>query len=176
MHDRLVTRGIDHEIIEHRATYAAGAEAEAIGVPRDRVAKTIVAVDGDRCWLAVIPASRRLDLRRLRNRVGGSRHLRLATEAEIARRFSEFDVGATPPLGSLIGASEVIDPLLLAHDSIVCSGGDHVHAMRLAPGKLVAAADPDVADICVHLVGGHRTRFAEVPLGHDGPADEPRLA
>ncbi len=163
LHDRLIARGIEHQIIEHPTTFSAVAEGEAVGVPRDQVAKTVVAVDGERCWLAVIPASRRLDLQRLRRRVTASRHLRLASEAEIAQRFAEFDVGATPPLGSLIGAPEIMDSRLLAHGSIVCSAGDHTHALRVSPRALLGAADADVADICIHLAG-HHTRFAEVPL------------
>jgi Ala-tRNA(Pro) deacylase len=164
VHERLAGRGIDHEIIEHPPTYTAVAEAEAVGAPGGGVAKTVVAVDGDQVWLAVVPASRRLDLRRFRQHTGASHHLRLATEREIAARFADYDVGATPPLGQLIGAPEVVDPLVLAHASIVCPAGDHEHALRLSADALMAAAEPEVADISSHPDESRRTRFADVPL------------
>jgi Ala-tRNA(Pro) deacylase len=163
VHARLADRGIEHEIIPHPPTYSAAAEAEAVGEPGGHVAKTVVAVDDDRMWLAVLPASRRLDLHALREHTGASRHLRLATEQELADWFAEYDVGAVPPLGAMIGVPEVIDPMLLAHDTVVCPAGDRQHALRLSVEALMAAAEPAVADISEHIEGGHRTRFSDVP-------------
>lgn len=162
-HARLAERGIAHDVVAHPPTYRALDEARVTGSPAGAAAKTIVAVDRDRWWLAVVPASRTLDMHRLREHTGASRHLRLATEAEIALRFTEFDVGATPPLGALIGTSEVVDPLVLGHETIVCSSGDHEHSIRLSPDALLQAADPIVADICSHHEDERRTRFADVP-------------
>jgi Ala-tRNA(Pro) deacylase len=156
--------GIAHEMLAHPPTFRAMDEAHAVGVPPGAVAKTVVCVDHDDWWLAVVPASRTLDVHRLRERIGGTRHLRLATEAEIAERFAEFDVGATPPIGAAPGARTVVDQLLLDHEQIVCTGGDHEHAIRLRPDALVEAAKAIVADISVHVEDGRRARFSETPL------------
>jgi Ala-tRNA(Pro) deacylase len=163
VHARLTERRIPHDIVEHPSTFRAVDEARAVGASPGRVAKTVVAVDHDRFWLAVVPASRSLDLERLRLHTGASRHLRLATEDEIGARFGGFDVGATPPLGALIGADEVIDPLVLAHGDVVCAAGDHQHAVRLTAESLLDAAEPIVADIARHVGADHRRRFAETP-------------
>lgn len=163
VHSRLADRGLDHEIISHSPTFSALAEARAVGAPGDGVAKTLVAVDHDTVWLAVVPASCTLDLRRFREHSGTSRHVRLASEDEIATWFPEFDVGATPPLGQLIGASEIVDPLLLEQGSLVCPAGDHQHAVRLSSDALLAAAEPAVADISSHPEEGHRSGFYDVP-------------
>jgi Ala-tRNA(Pro) deacylase len=162
-HARLEERGIQHEVLEHPPTYRAADEARAVEAARGSVAKTLVAVDQDRYWLAVVPASRMVDLERLRHYTGASRHLRLATEDEIDGRFPEFEVGAIPPLGALIGSGEVIDPLVLAHDTIVCSGGDHQHAISVSPEALVEATGAIVADIASHVADEHRGRFADTP-------------
>ena len=160
---RLAEHGIRHEVLEHLATFRAADEARAVRSAGGSVAKTIVTVDHDRYWLAVVPASRLVDLERLRDRIGASRHLRLATEDEIDGRFPEFEVGATPPFGALIGAGEVIDPLVLAHDTIICSGGDHQHAISVSAEALVEASGALVADIVSHDAEEHRGRFADTP-------------
>ena len=162
-HERLEEHGIRHEVLEHAPTFRAADDARAVGAAGSHVAKTIVAVDHDRFWLAVVPASRMVDLERLRHYTRASRHLRLATEDEIKGRFAEFEVGATPPLGALIGADQVIDPLVLAHDTIICSGGDHQHAISVSAEALVEASGARVADIASHVADEHRGRFADTP-------------
>ena len=162
---RLADRSIPHEILEHRPTYRAADEARSLDAAEGVLAKTVVAIDHDRYWLAVVPASRTVDLARLRRFTGGSRHLRLATEEEIGAAFAEFEVGATPPLGALIGVGQVIDPLVLAHDPVTCAGGDHQHSLRLSPDALIEAAQPTVADIASHTADDHRARFADTPYG-----------
>jgi Ala-tRNA(Pro) deacylase len=97
--------------------------------------------------LAVIPASERLDMHKLKEELG-SRGLRLLTEQEMAEEFDEFEVGAVPPFGPMFQALELVDQRLLDHDRILCSGGDHEHGVLLDPHDLVRAAQARVADIC----------------------------
>jgi hypothetical protein len=73
-------------------------------VPAGHVAKTLALHYHGSYKLVVIPASRRLDLSRLRQLSGGSTHLRLATEHEMERDFPDFEVGALPPFGPLLPA------------------------------------------------------------------------
>jgi prolyl-tRNA editing enzyme YbaK/EbsC (Cys-tRNA(Pro) deacylase) len=47
--------------------------------------------------IAAGSASARLDLRKVRELLGATRNLRLATEDEIARDFPTLEVGAVPP-------------------------------------------------------------------------------
>jgi len=119
-----------------------------------------VLIDRDRVRLAVIPASRRLDLERARRAFGAGRHLRLATEQEAAGRFPAFEAGAVPAFAG-DAVAEVIDVRLLYHESVLCSAGDHRHSVLLDPRDLCRLAEPRVADICVHVGGEHR--FADVP-------------
>jgi Ala-tRNA(Pro) deacylase len=165
VHQRLTEAGVAHEMLEHPPTYRARDEAEAVGEAPGAVAKTVVALDHDSWWLVVVPSARSVDLHRLREHTGGSRHQRLATEEEIAARFPQFEVGAIPPLGALLGLPQVVAPHLMAHDRIICPGGDHRHAFRLAPGALVDLARAGVADVCSHPDEGRRTRFTEVSIG-----------
>ena len=127
------------------------------------MAKTLAFHEPGSYRLVVIPASRRLDLSRLRELSGGSPHLRLATEHEMERDFPDFEVGALPPFGPLLPAPEVVDIRLLYHDRILCGAGDHRHAVSLDPRELLRTAEPQVADICERIPGTHDTSFTELP-------------
>jgi Ala-tRNA(Pro) deacylase len=143
----LEREGIPYEVVEHERTQTAAAEARAAGVPAADVAKTIVLRDEQGLRLAVIPASERLDMRKLK-RALASRSVRLVTEREMANELDEFEVGAVPPFGSMFDALELVDERLLEHDRILCSGGDHEHAVLVDPRDVVRAGDARVADIC----------------------------
>jgi Ala-tRNA(Pro) deacylase len=143
----LERQGVPYEVVEQERTQTPAAEARAAGVPAANVAKTVVLRDDERLRLAVIPASERLDMHKLREALG-STGLRLVTEREMAEEFDGFEVGAVPPFGSMFNALELVDERLLEHDRILCSGGDHEHAVLVDPRDVVKAADARVADIC----------------------------
>lgn len=141
-------RGVDCEVVEHRQTFTAAAEARAAGVEPDHAAKTIALRDADAYRLAVLPASHRLDMAKLRGALEAGGHLRLATEDEMSRDFGAFDLGALPPFGPMLPAPEILDRRLLDHERILCCGGDHRHSLLVDPQDIVRVAEPAVADIC----------------------------
>jgi Ala-tRNA(Pro) deacylase len=141
-------RGVAHEVVEHEETFSAAAEARASGVAPDHAAKTMVLRDGDDYRLAVIPASHRLDLGKARQALDATRHLRLATEAEMEADFASFDVGALPPIGPMLPAPEILDTRLCEHERILCAGGDHRHSLLVDPQDLVRLTDARIADVC----------------------------
>ena len=69
----------EYEVLEHPRTETARAEAHALGLRADDVAKTLVVKTPEGYLRVVLPASRSLDLRRLRGVVGGGHHTHLAT-------------------------------------------------------------------------------------------------
>jgi Ala-tRNA(Pro) deacylase len=133
--------------VEHERTQTAAAEARAAGMPPADVAKTVVLRDQEGVRLAVIPASHRLDMHKVKRELA-SKGLRLVTEQEMAAEFAEFEVGAVPPFGPLFHALELVDERLLDHDRILCGGGDHEHGVLVDPHDLVTAGQARVADIC----------------------------
>jgi Cys-tRNA(Pro)/Cys-tRNA(Cys) deacylase len=98
--------------------------------------------------IAAIPASERLDLHKLRELLGATRQLRLATETEIARDFPTLEVGAVPPFGPRVPAAEVIDSALVQHERILCPAGDHRHSVLVDPRDVVRVTAARTADIC----------------------------
>jgi Ala-tRNA(Pro) deacylase len=139
--------GVPYEVVEHERTQTAAAEARAAGMPPDDVAKTVVLRDHDGVRLAVIPASHRLDLHKVKRELGSS-GLRLVSEQEMEREFGDFEVGAVPPFGPMFHALELVDERLLNHDRILCGGGDHEHGVLVDPHDMVQAGQARVADIC----------------------------
>ena len=142
-------QGIRYELVEHEPTMTAAAEADATHRPHQRVAKTVVLQDRAGYVLAIVPASERLDLHKLREFLGAPTSLRLATEDEMARDFPMIEVGATPPVGPALPRAEVVDRRLLEEDRIVCPAGDHRHSVLLDPRDVVRLAGAEVADVCV---------------------------
>ena len=137
-----------YELVEHPDTFAAVDEAQATGSALGRMAKTVMLHDHAGFCAAVIPASERVDLHKARVRLGASGHLRLASEDEIEREFPAFDPGALPPFGMLLGTPEILDPRLLTYHHVLCSGGDHGHALKISPREIERLGQPLVADIC----------------------------
>jgi prolyl-tRNA editing enzyme YbaK/EbsC (Cys-tRNA(Pro) deacylase) len=139
---------VAYELIEHEVVMSAGAEARVAGQPPETVAKTVVLHDGSVYVIAAISAADRLDLGKLRELLGATRRLRLATEAEIARDFPSLEVGAVPPFGPMVPAAEVIDRALVGQPRILCPAGDHRHSVLVDPREVVRITAAKVADIC----------------------------
>jgi Ala-tRNA(Pro) deacylase len=157
----LESEGIGYEVLEHRPTFSAAAEARASGAEPREAAKTLALHDRGGYRMAVIPASHRLDVHRTRDLLDATSHLRLASEEELERDFPMFDVGAMPPLGPMMPMPEIVDVHLLYHEQIVCAGGDHKHSLRLDPRDLVRLCEPRVASLCESSDG--RSRFRDLP-------------
>ena len=146
--DFLDGEGAGYELIEHDATMSAPSEARTTHYPPDQVAKTVVLHDGHAYVIAAIPASERLDLHKLRDLLGATRHLRFASEAEIAQDFPRLEVGAVPPFGPMVPAAEVIDRRLLEQQRILCPAGDRRHSVLVDPRDVVRITASKTADIC----------------------------
>jgi Ala-tRNA(Pro) deacylase len=141
--------GVDYELLPHTHTESALAEAQALGVPPIEVAKTIVVTSAEGYVRAVVPASKRIDLRKLRKVTGGGKkEVQLATEADLARDFPEFELGAVPPVGGARRDPVVLDARLVDLDLIVLEAGTHDSSVRLSTSDLQRVANAEVGDIC----------------------------
>jgi Ala-tRNA(Pro) deacylase len=149
-----LTRALDeagaaYELLTHAHTESALAEAEALGLSADDVAKTLIVKTGEGYLRAVVPASRRLDERKVRDISGGSKkRVHLATEDDLRRDYPEFELGAVPPIGGSRSDPVVVDRRLATRDSVVLEAGSHEQSVRIATADLVRAAQAEVADIC----------------------------
>jgi len=144
----LNAHSVEHKIVEHDAAFTAASEAHAAAIPPDQAAKTVVLQDCGAYLLALVPASQRLDLHKLRDLLGASKSLRLASEDEIATHFAQYELGALPPVGDAVFAGEVVDRRLTALDRVLCAAGDHHHSVIVSPAEIVRLTGAKVSDIC----------------------------
>jgi Ala-tRNA(Pro) deacylase len=135
--EHLEQQGSAFELLPHRQAYTSTDEARALGIDAGEVLKTLAVRTGPGYVLAVIPASRRLDLHLVRDALG-DHQARLASEEELARDFPGYQVGALPPLGALLGSEVFIDPEVLEHDLVVVAAGSQTESVRIRTRELLA--------------------------------------
>ena len=139
--------GVDFDVLEHAHTERAEDEAAALGVEPEEVAKTLVLATPGGHVRAVLPASERVDLHKVAGVLGvGSKKVHLASEDDLARDYSNFELGAVPPFG---GPQDrvIVDERLSARDSVVLEAGSHERSVRLKVADLVRVSGAQVADI-----------------------------
>jgi len=134
--EHLEGQGVPFEPIEHQKAYTSIAEARVCDVDASEVVKTVVVRVVGGHALMVVPATCRLDLRRVRAAVGDS-HARLATETELLRDFPDMELGAMPPLALLLGAPLYVDPEVLRNDTVVFAAGSQTQSVRLTTNDLL---------------------------------------
>lgn len=139
-------QGTAYETLAHRETMSSGEEARAVGVMAGHVAKTLVIKTGKGDALAVVPASERVDLHKLRE-ILGDNHARLATEDEMGRDYSQYELGAVPPLGELLGAAVFLDARLEQADEIIFAGGTHSDSVKMSGEDFLKLVHPRIADL-----------------------------
>ena len=145
----LADANVHFELLPHPRTERALAEAWALSVPSGEVAKTLVLRTPDGFLRAVLPASERLDLPKLRTVVGGGKRTHLATEQDLAREYPEFELGAVPPFGGSRSDPVLLDARLADRESMVVEAGVHDVSIRLLTSDLLRViGDARVADIC----------------------------
>lgn len=137
-------RGAHFEVLHHERAENGLQEAIALALPADDVVKTVVMETCNGAALAVLPASRRLDMELVRE-VTGDRHARLATESEIERDLPDCELGAVPPLGSVVHAPVYVDPEILQHPIVTFAAGTQTEsvqgpAVELFSGEMVTIA------------------------------------
>jgi Ala-tRNA(Pro) deacylase len=145
--DELQQQGVEYELVTHRRTETARDEASAVGVATRDVAKTVVVMTDDGYLRAVVPASGRLDLHKVRDLVGSGTPLRLATEAELGVAYPAFELGAVPPFGGPAGDRVLVDRRLAERDEVVLEAGTHSHSVKLHTRDLIKVSGAEVADI-----------------------------
>lgn len=119
----LASRRATYDVVEHQPTISAKEAARQADIPSDRMLKAVLLRDGNGYLLAILPASERLNLGRIR--ICLRRRLRLATEGEIARLFSDCESGAVPAIGAAYNLDMVVDDALANQPEIYFEGGDH---------------------------------------------------
>lgn len=145
--EHLERQGVAYEVLLHEPADTGAEGAHLLGISEDDVVKTVVLDLRTGHAFAVLPASRRLDLDRVREAIN-SRHVHLATEEEITRDYPEFELGAVPPLGAMVHTPLIVDDDVVTHDEVVFAGGERTSSIRMRTEDLFSASMIRVAPIC----------------------------
>lgn len=127
--------GIRFELHEYEHDPAAGSyglEAAAkLGVPAERIFKTlVVSIDGT-LTVAVVPVEAQLDLRSLGKRAA-------LADTAAAERATGYVAGGISPLGQRKRLPLLLDESALEHETIHVSAGRRGLEIELAPADLLA--------------------------------------
>lgn len=132
---------VPYELHQHAQAYSAAAVAAADHVPCSEMAKVVLLRAGDHYVMAVVPASRRIDLARARDAVEEPA-LDLASESEIVHLCPDCEMGAMPPFGNLFGIPVWVDDALGRESETVFNAGNHRETVHMAYADFVRLAKP----------------------------------
>jgi len=142
----LDSHNIRYLIFSHSLAYTAQGIAALTHISGKELAKTvIVKIDGDLA-MAVVPASRHVDLPLLKRAVG-AKIVELASEMEFKDKFPDCEPGAMPPFGNLYGMAVYVDESLTSIKEITFNAGTHRDLMRMDWADLVRLVEPRIVHI-----------------------------
>jgi Ala-tRNA(Pro) deacylase len=128
--NELAGKGVAFQELHHPEAYTAQQLAQHEHVSGHRVAKVVCVMADGRPFELVLPASRRVDLDRVRDLLSAG-EVRLATEQEIEQHFPDCEVGAMPALRHWRGVEVLMDGNLCCGGDIVLTAGTHTDAIRM---------------------------------------------
>jgi Cys-tRNA(Pro)/Cys-tRNA(Cys) deacylase len=135
----LTRAGVDftlHPYEHNPATESFGLEAaDALGLPYNRVFKTLVAHVDAALVVAIVSADAQLDLKALAAAMGGKRAA--MAEVALAERTTGYVAGGISPLGQRKRLPTVVDESALDHETILVSAGRRGLDLELAPTDLI---------------------------------------
>jgi Cys-tRNA(Pro)/Cys-tRNA(Cys) deacylase len=135
-----------HEYAHDARPQSYGLEAsEALGVPPERMFKTLVAAVDGSLAVGVVPVHRRLDLKALAAAAGGKKAV--MADVAAAERATGFVAGGISPVGQRRRLPVVVDESALPFRTVFCSGGRRGLEIEIAPADLIKAAGATVAAI-----------------------------
>jgi len=140
----LDSKEIKYIVISHSLAYTAQGIAALAHIPGKELAKTVVVkLDGDLA-MAVVPASRHVDLAKLKS-VSGAKSVQLPAEKDFMGRFPDCETGAMPPFGNLYGMAVFADESLKEDKEIAFNAGTHRELVRLEWKDFERLVGPKVA-------------------------------
>lgn len=141
----LAGKGINYKISEHEPVYTSEQASRARGESMDKGAKSLlIKTEGD-FVLVVLPGSKQLDSKKLRDFLGVKK-MRFATPDEV-KEVMGCEIGACYPIGSVAGIKTIVDKSMSDNDSICLNPGVHDKTIEIKWADYESIADFETADI-----------------------------
>ncbi len=145
----LVECGLNPDIVRETSadTSTAAAAALAVNAELGSIVKSLVLLADGQPLLVLVAGDQRIDLKRLRGKLGLSkRRLRIARADEVWEHTG-FEVGGVPPLGHHTAMRTLIDRTLGRFETVWAAAGDPSTVFPIAFASLVAVTDGEVLDL-----------------------------
>jgi Ala-tRNA(Pro) deacylase len=141
-------RGIPYEELHHSPTFTAQELASCEHFSGHRVAKVVVAMVNGRPVELIMPASRHVNMERVRAVLDDSEAY-LATESEMEQYFTDCELGAIPALRHWKDVDVLMDRSLNVEGDILFQAGTHEDAVRVDFRDWYELVRPQVASFSV---------------------------
>lgn len=153
--DFLDSYGVRYIVISHSIAYTAQGIAALAHIPGKELAKTVIVKLDGKLAMAVLPASRQVDLPSLRA-AANTKTAELASEMEFRPSFPDCETGAMPPFGNLYGMAVFADESLVQDEEIAFNAGSHRELFRMKFNDYLHLVRPAImklaAPVAAHLV------------------------
>lgn len=132
----------------HPPAWTARDVAAAEHLPARKVAKTVVYYGDTGYGMVVVPADCVVDFGEVRRLMGLNR-VRLADEDELIELFPDSEIGAMPPLGTLLGLPVLVDDDVASAEYITFNAGTHRDVVRMSFEDFRVLVNPLVASFAL---------------------------
>jgi|GEM_PF-520742 len=141
--EMLDQRGVAYAELAHREAFTAQEVAQGEHVSGHRMAKVVAVMADGRIVALVVPASRRVVLEQVRECLGAKK-VRLASEAEMSKVFTDCELGAIPPLRHWGDIEVLMDTSMQIDGDILLQAGTHRDVIRMNYKDWFALVNPRV--------------------------------
>jgi Ala-tRNA(Pro) deacylase len=125
----LADEHVPFDTIIHPPVFTASRRAGFLHVPGRNLAKCVLLVSAEGPVLAIVPATRQVDLTAVAAKLEVP--VRLARSEEIPAIFGDCEWGGLVPFGSLYGVPSLLDNSFEADDLLVFEAHRHVISIRM---------------------------------------------
>jgi len=135
----LAKHQVKYRVLPHKTVFTAYDLATTLGEPLGKVAKTLLVRADQRYVLVVLPASYRLDFKKLAKLLK-AKTVSISPEAAIKRM--KVMPGTTPPFGSLLGIGVVVEKALVRAGDIIVRAGSLTESLGMHAKDFVKMESP----------------------------------
>ncbi|MDP2689656.1 MAG: YbaK/EbsC family protein [Deltaproteobacteria bacterium] len=147
--DFLKEHHIGYKTVTHPEAYTAQEIAAAMHIHGHELAKSVMIKADGGFVMAVLPATLKVDLKKLMEALDG-KDVRLAREEEFKGLFPDCEPGAEPPFGNLYSVETIVDKSLAEDEHIYFNAGNHYEAHEIDYKDYEELVKPRVAEFSVH--------------------------
>jgi len=142
----LDAENVKYVSIRHSAAYTAQEIAASAHIPGRELAKTVMVKLDGRMAIAVLPATRKVNLGALRDMTGVEK-VELAREKEFGNMFPGCELGAMPPFGNLYDLDVYVAQSLAEDEKIAFNAGSHTELIQLAYSDFERLVKPKLVSL-----------------------------